>query len=157
MLDNCCCCPCWVLFSCFMSNGTAVASHQGMQGGDDRPNEITCTKCGLNESEASALSEAKRAEAQGLRTRLVSTTRISFSATELMRLVWSNSKGSQYFRTQAERNNLGLDQGSPPPPPDRNYLGSHVRSPSQVQIAEYQQQPPMAQSQMYQPSYPPPQ
>ncbi|GAA6025773.1 hypothetical protein JCM11491_001987 [Sporobolomyces phaffii] len=58
-----------------------------MHGSDDRPDEITCTKCGLNESEASALSEAKRAEAHGYRT----------------------SKGANYFRTQAERATLGLD------------------------------------------------
>jgi hypothetical protein len=73
--------------------GAAVASHQGMHGGDDRPDEvsrdvhfffrfflrnlivcgselqITCTKCGLNQSEASALAEAKLAESQGYRTR----------------------------------------------------------------------------------------
>ncbi|GAA5958445.1 hypothetical protein JCM3765_007879 [Sporobolomyces pararoseus] len=88
---KCCCCPCWVLFSCFRSNGAAVASHQGMHGGDDRPNEITCTKCGLNQSEASALAEAKLAESQGYRT----------------------SKGPNYFRTQAERTNLGLDLADP--------------------------------------------
>ncbi|GAA5877057.1 hypothetical protein JCM16303_006153 [Sporobolomyces ruberrimus] len=128
---KCCCCPCWVLFSCFSGGGA-----QGLHGSDERPNEITCTKCGLNQSEASALSDAERAEAEGYRT----------------------SKGPNYFRTQAERINMGLDMGSPSPPPVPDMSAAQPHSPQTYPPpppppATYSQ--PSAHPQMYQPQQQP--
>ncbi|BGP36809.1 hypothetical protein JCM10450v2_000702 [Rhodotorula kratochvilovae] len=60
----------------------------GFSAGDDRPDEIVCTKCGLTPSEASALSQAKDAEAHG----------------------FSTSKGPGYF------SNAGMSIPAPPAP-----------------------------------------
>ncbi|GAA5986667.1 hypothetical protein JCM5350_001445 [Sporobolomyces pararoseus] len=104
-----------------------------MHGGDDRPNEITCTKCGLNQSEASALAEAKLAESQGYRT----------------------SKGPNYFRTQAERTNLGLDladssNSGSVVPPAQAYPPPHHHPQQQQSPHQYHPQQPMNHPQMEQ-------
>ncbi|ORY75616.1 hypothetical protein BCR35DRAFT_306102 [Leucosporidium creatinivorum] len=62
-----CCCPCWVLFSCALSQGAAGASMQGLHGGEDG-GEMTCFKCGLSPAESKALNEAKSAEMRGVPT-----------------------------------------------------------------------------------------
>ncbi|GAA5857173.1 hypothetical protein JCM8547_009353 [Rhodosporidiobolus lusitaniae] len=98
------------------SEGAAAVSPVGMMGGDDRPDEPTCRKCGLNPSEASAIAQAKSAEAQGLRT----------------------SKGTNYFTTSQMRINAPANPSDPsstqypplPPPPHSASPNPSSRRPS---------------------------
>ncbi|GAA5926218.1 hypothetical protein JCM3775_000959 [Rhodotorula graminis] len=68
-LWKCLCCPCYLICGVALSRGAALGpAPVGFSAGDDRPNELTCIKCGLNPSEASALAQVRDAESQGLST-----------------------------------------------------------------------------------------